>query len=446
VSGPTDRDLLARCLRALGVSRAFRAAGSTLGAIPGLEVVDVGEPVLASLLADADGRLSSAPSARPGVALLPGRRVRISSSPGEVVPAATVLDAEVLTSTVAGWGLRGPHAALELDVDLDLDAPAPPGVEPLVLDASQVPLVRLSPTLADLAMVIVVGPGVVREGQVDGVAEAARRTGARVVATPGALGVLPFADPAWAGVVGLQAEDPRLAGITDAELVVVVGVDPAEAVGVVPTDAQLLEVEPWHLAFMAHTWPEPTGTPAGGTGPGRELVEGLAAIAARGRASDAVPLHPVRALADLFEVIEPDALVLADPGPAGLWLARGVVARPAGSVVVPARPVPGSAAAGALVRGLDRRPAVALTTVPVDPVTDAFLELAAGLGVAVTCVAWGSSDPYAAASEHRERLVGALHEGGVQRVAVPVDLEATGELLDLAGPVSAWAPDLDDLS
>ena len=34
--------------------------------------------------------------------------------------------------------------------------------------------------------------------------------------------------------------------------------------------------------------------------------------------------------------------------------------------------------------------------------------------------------------------IGARHEGGVQRLGVPVDLAATRELIDLAGPVQAW--------
>jgi hypothetical protein len=444
-SDPTIADLLARCLRAAGVRRAFRADGSTLPPLAGIEVLDVGDPAMASLLADADGRLATGAGASPGLALLPGRRLRLSSSPGEEVLALPVLSADVVPSAVAGWTLEAVHAAveLEIDVDLDLGAPTPPELDPLTLDASSAPLVRLSPTLAEVSIVIVVGPGVVRDGQVDGVAEAARRTGARVVATPGALGVLPLDDPAWSGVVGLQADDPRLSGVVDAELLVLVGIDPVEAAAVVPPDAQVLEVEPWHLAFMAHTWPEREAAPLpdGDAEPRGRLVEGLAHVARAGRTSDAVPLHPVRALADLFDVVEPDALVLADAGPAGLWLTRGVRSRPAGSAVVPARDVPGFAVAGAVVAGLDHRSAVALVTAPVDPMSEALLDLGARFGVDLTCVVWDGEAAPPDASEHRERLVGARHEGGVQRVAVPVDLAATQELIDLAGPVVAWSAD-----
>ena len=54
------------------------------------------------------------------------------------------------------------------------------------------------------------------------------------------------------------------------------------------------------------------------------------------------------------------------------------------------------------------------------------------------CEVWGAEGPWASAAEHRERLVGARHEGGVQRLGVPVDLAASRELVEVAGPVLAW--------
>jgi hypothetical protein len=444
VSESTVADLLGVCLRAAGVTRAFRSGGSELPEPAGVEVIDVGPPELAVLLADADGRLAGAPAPRPGLALLPGRRLRLSSSPGEEVLAHPVLDAEVLPSAIAGWTLDAVHAALELDLDLDLDALAPRGLEPLALDASAVPLVRLSPSMADLSILLVVGPGVVRAGQIDGVAEAARRTGARVVATAGALGVLPLDDPAWRGVVGLQAGDRRLAGLDDADLVIVSGIDPAEATDVLPSDAQVLEVEPWHLGLMAHTWAETSAASRATSVEGRALVEAIADLARAGRSSDALPLNPVRALADLVDVLDPAVLLLGDPGPAGLWLSRGLLGRPVGATVVPGHPVRGFAAAGALVAGLDHRSAVAVVTAPSDPATDAVLDLAAHLGVDLTCAVWGGDASWTSASEHRERLVGARHEGGVQRIAVPVDLAVTADLVDLAGRVIAWGAGASD--
>jgi hypothetical protein len=435
VSGPSDlAGLLAACLRAAGATRAFRAAGHALPPLPGLEVVDVAEPELAVLLADADGHLARAPSPRPGVALLPGARLRLSSQPGAPSLVQRITEAEVLAPVVAGWSLGEVHAALDLELELDLRAPVPPGVDALTLTATEARLVRLSEGLAELDTVILVGPGVVRAGEVAGVAEAARHTGAPVVATAGALGVLPLTDPAWRGVVGLQARDGALAGLDASELVVAAGLDAADA-GVLPADAQVLEVEPWHLGLMAHHWSPPDRS---ARAPRRELVDGLAAVAAAGAGDERVPLHPVRALADLAGVLGPDALVVADPGPVGLWLGRGVVARPPGTAVVPSLAVRGFAAAAALVAGLDGRPAAAVVAAPSDPATDALLDLAAALGVAVVCEVWGEDATWSGPAEHRERLVGARHEGGVQRLSVPVDWAPTEELVALAGPVVAW--------
>jgi len=434
-------ELWSRCLRAAGVTRAFRAPGHALPAPAGVAVVDVPSAALAALLADADGRLAGAPSPRPGVALLDGRRVRLSSQPGDEVLAHPVGSADQLPGAVAGWTVGRVHAALELDLDLDLTAPCPPGVEPLTFEVADQRLVTLSPSLASMEIVLLVGAGVVRDGQVPGVADAARLTGARVVATPAALGVLPLDHPAWSGVVGLQAADAALSGLAAAELLVVAGLDDAEAADLLPDAAQVLEVEPWHLGLMALHWPE-AASPAAGEGDaaaGATLVGRLAELAGAHRGAEQVPLHPVRAVADLASVLDPEELVLADPGPAGLWLQRGVVARPAGSVVVPALPVHGFAAAGALVAGLDGRPAVAVVTAPTDPATDAVLDLAAALGATVVCEVWGEEADWDAPSEHRSRLVGARHEGGVQRLPVPVDLAATRELVDLAGPVTAWS-------
>jgi hypothetical protein len=437
MSGESLAGLLSRCLRAAGVTRAFRAPGHELPSPAGIEIIDVPDAALAGLLADADGRLTRSPSARPGLALLDGRRIRLSSEPGEEVLAHPVLDPDQLPGAIAGWTVGQVHAALELEIDLELADLAPEGLEPLTLAPADDRLVTLSPSLASMDTVIVVGSGVVRDAQVAGVAEAARRTGARLVATPGALGVVPLDDPAWHGVVGLQVADASMSGLEGAELVIVAGLDPAEALGVVPDGVQVLEVEPWHLGLMAHHWPDrEPGAPDDDRG--RALVDGLAALAAAGRSSSALPLHPVRAAADLAAVLDPEELLLADPGPAGLWLQRGVVARPAGSVVVPSFPVHGFAAAAALVAGLDRRPAVAVVTSPTDPATDAVLDLAASLGVTLICEVWGAESSWASASEHRERLVGARHEGGVQRLGVPVDLAATRELIELAGPVQAW--------
>ena len=432
-TGPVDAvaDLLARCLRAQGARRVFRSPDSELGELPGLEEIAVPSVEVAAVLADADGRLAAGVTAGPGVALLRGRRMRLSSQPGQRVEVQEVTDPASLPVAVAGWSLGEVHAAVELDLFVDLSAAAPAGLEPVALEAATDQLIRLSPTLADFRTVLLIGPGVVRAGHAAGVVEAARRTGAGVVTTFGAVGVMPIDDPAWLGVVGLQADDAALSGLAEAELVIAAGVDTAEVADLLPPDAQVLDVEPWHLGLMAMHWPDPEEAPSGSP-----LVEGLAALASL-PPDPTLPLGPLRATAEVLEVLPERGLIAADAGPAGLWLARGLVPSRA-QVVVPAAPAAGFAAAAALVAALDGRPTLAVTTVPTGDVTDAVVDLAAHLDLPLVLEVWGADASWDSPDEHRVRLGAALGEGGVHRLAVPVELAGTRALVELAGPVAAW--------
>jgi hypothetical protein len=432
--------LVSRCLRAAGVVRAFAAPGHGLPAPEGITIVDVPDPETAIALADADGRLSHAPHARPGLALLPDGRVRLSSQPGAIV-IAQPLSVEDIPAAIAGWSFGQIHAASEFDLPLDPDALASAELQPLVLQPSD-QLMRLSPSLSTFETTIVVGPGVVRDDQVAGVAEAAARTGARVVVTRGALGVLPLDHPAWRGVVGLQSDDAILTGLDRAELVIAAGIDPAELGSAIPIAAQVLEVEPWHLGLMAHHWPDPADPDSvGDSNLGRGLVDELASLVQTALGDSSVPLHPIRAMADVFESVPDDTLVSADPGIVGLWLARGLLSTRPGQVMVPAEAVAGFAVAAAIVTVLDGRPALAVTAAPIDSLTDALLDLAVSLDLSLVVEIWGADATLADAAEHRSRLVGADRDGGVQRLDVPIDLAATRDLLELAGTVEAWDPD-----
>ena len=430
----TVLDLLSDCLRAQGARRVFRAPGSEIPTLAGLADVEVPSDDVAVVLADADGRVATGVGAGPGVALLAGRRVRLSSQPGERVEPQQVTDPSSLPAAVAGWSLGEVHAAAELDLFVDLFAPIPPGVEALALDAASDQLITLSPTLADFHTVLLVGPGVRRAGQTPAVAEAARRTGATVVTTPGAVGSLALDDPAWGGVVGLQADDVVLSGLAEAELIIAVGVDPTEAIDLVPDGAQVLDVEPWHLALMALHWPDPTDE-----APASPLTQRLGEVASL-PPDPTLPVSPIRATIEVSEAGVEGGILAADAGPAGLWLARGL-APSAATVVVPARPARGFATAAALISGLDGRPAIAVTTAPVDPLTEALLDLAASLDVPLVLEVWGGEASWASADEHLERLEAACAADGVHRLAVPVDLSGTRVLVDVAGPVAAWSRD-----
>jgi hypothetical protein len=434
----TVAGLYSRCLRAAGVVRAFAAPGHGLPRPEGIRVIDVASAELAVLLADADGRLSRAPNARPGLALLPGPRIRLGSQPGEICDPWELDEIDALPAAIAGWSFGQVHASVEIELLLDFDAPVRADLEPITFNPSD-QLMRLSPSLAPFETFIVVGPGVVREGQAAGVLEAAERIGAGVVCTPGAFGLMPIDHPLWRGVVGLQTDDAELSGVSAAELVIIAGIDSAEIGSVISPDAQVLEVEPWHLGLMAHHWPEPD--PKQDHIIGSALVAALATVVAKGRNGVSVPLHPVRALMDVIEVLGPDAVVAVDPGPAALWMARGLVAAPAGQIIIPGLPVKGFAVAAALVAGLDDRVALAIATAPTDTCTDELLDLAAILDVAIVLEVWGSDAAWEQSSDHRAGLVGAMREDGVSVLAAPVDFGATADLIDIAGTVDAWMPD-----
>ncbi len=422
--------LVSRCLRAVGATRAFAVPGHGLEALEGLALIPVATEAAAIALADADGRLSIAPDARPGVALLPGRRVRLSSQPGEETQALSI-GVEDLPAAIAGWSLGRVFGAVEIELLADLFAEAPEGAQPLVLQRSD-QLLRLSVGLADFRTMIIVGPGVLRDGAAADVADFVTRTGAGVMTTMGAIGVVPFDHPSWCGVIGIQVDDPALGGLDACELVIAVGVDDEELGESLPMNAQLLEVEPWHLPFLAADWPaiEPIAAPS-------SLVEACAAVFGDHREATGSPLHPVRAVLDVFDAIDPDVQVYVDSGPAGFWFARGVVPMPMGRVVVPARAADGFAISAAIVSALDGNRSVAIT-MPGGLIENELLDLAASLNLGIVVEQWGDDVVGGDPSQHRANLVAAMSDSGFSVTGVSVDLAAAAELVDLAGPVVAW--------
>ena len=441
----TVGELLGRCLAALGARRVF-IAGSVADVAPstemGLELHPVGEPGLAALLAAADGRLGPGP----GVALLDGRRVLLTSAPGRYAGSLISTTSASTPGALAGWTLGLVHAAVIYDLDLDLGAPAPAGLEPVVLDDRSDDLLTLSPTLADFRTLVLVGPGVVRAGHLAGLRALAASMGCGVLNTYGAKGVFPWDDPHHFGTIGLQELDVELSGLADAELVITAGLDPTE---LAPErwsgSAQVLEVEPWQLSTLAHHWPDPGPVPEP-----PPLYRALSGALADRYPSDDVPLSPARVVADLSAALPPGGLVAADPGVAGLWVGRAFPTCQPGSVVVSSVAIPGVAAALALAAALVDRPAVAVTTDPLDPTSEAMLDLARSWGRRLVVQVWTDRDggdglassttnPTTTATDHAARLAEALTRPGVQRLDVPVTFADTARLVDAAGPVVAWA-------
>jgi thiamine pyrophosphate-dependent acetolactate synthase large subunit-like protein len=431
MSAQTVGDLLGRCLLAAGATRVFGSSASGISGVPGLGHVLVQDPALAALFADAAGRLGPGP----GVALLPGARLRLSSRPGAEAVVIDITDASQLPAEVAGWAGLAPAAAVELVLDLDLDAPAPADVEPLELGpAGNQPV--LSPTMADLRLVVLAGPGVVRAGAdaIEGLRTFAAQAGCGVLNTFGAKGVFGWDDPHHFGTIGLQSRDVELSGLGDAELIVAVGLDPDESpLGTWLPHASVLEVEPWQLAALAIRWAPPDGVPARPA-----LYHELAALAGGWYESEVVPLNPARAACDLSVVRRGDGIVVAEPGPAGLWIGRTFPTTEPGSVIVPATAAAGIAAAIATVAALGGRPALAVATSPFDPATEAVLELATAWRAGLVMCEWGADAHLPTAAEHRQLLRVALEQPEPTHVPVPIDVSLTDDLVALAGEVVAW--------
>ncbi len=434
----TIGELLGRCLAAVGADRVFGSPDSGIRRIPGLAHVSVADPELAVLLADAAGRIGRGP----GVALLPGGRLRLGSQPFALAEPIVVDDAAALPAVIAGWTFGRVHASIEIELRLDLDAPAPTDVGPIRLDDSDGEMLALSPSLASFRALVLAGPGVVRGGFVDALRAFAEQSGFGVVNTWGAKGVFPWDSPFHLGTAGLQADDFDLAGFGEAELVVVVGVDPLESPRERWAHGQILEVEPWQLAALAWRWEEPASTP-----PRPPLYTRLSAALADRYTADIVPLSPARAAGGLAAARPPGALVCADPGPAGLWVARAFPTTEPGSVVVPSIGGRGFAVAAAMVAALDERTAVAVVSDPPDPATVELLALAEHWGSTISVEVWGAdasvrsgraARPLTAASDHADRLAGSFAEPGVKLLPVPVDFDETRLLVEVAGDVVAW--------
>jgi len=334
------------------------------------------DPEVASVLADAAGRLGP----YVGAAWLPDQTLRISSRPGPPVEPVVVSEpgdvSAVLEAAVNIGGEMLPGATA-VRFDLDLDAPAVDERTRPHLGASHVGSIHV-PTAARIA--VLVGPGVVRAGAVDQLREFAERAGLPVVNTWGAKGVFDWQSPHHAGTAGLQERDFELCGFEDVDLIIAVGVDPEESPRHRWALAPVVDVDPVALAPLAAAWDRPPDTP--------ERPEIYTAMSAVVMPMFEQPGTPPHAVAQLKAALPPGGIAIADPGPAGFWVARTFPTSELGSVVVPATIAPGFAAAAAVVAGLRGRPAVAVTTAPTDETTRAVLDSAARRGVDVDLRVW----------------------------------------------------------
>jgi thiamine pyrophosphate-dependent enzyme len=281
--------------------------------------------------------------------------------------------------------------------------------------------------------VVLAGPGVLSTRSVDGLRAFAAAANVPVANTWGAKGVLPWDSPHHMGTCGLQARDFELLDFASHDAIVATGTTLAESPRERFALAPVVEIPSRDLGRLASLV-----APAADPMPTTKLYERLSAIAQPGYRDDRVPLHPARAVADLRATLTAGGVITADPGLAGLWVARTFPTTEPGTVVVPAIATPGFATALALVAALRGLPAIAATTEPLHHTTLALLELATDLGAALVVDVWSAGGPVRHAADHLEQLRAASREPGVSIIDVPVDASLTRKLVDAAGAVVAW--------
>ncbi len=399
-----------------------------------LEVVPVTGTV-APLFAAAHQRVHGARAAvhrGHGVFWLPGLdagscHIVVADSPNALVAAVPALSSS---------------GEVELRIALEPDQPVQGSVPPVparddnwIEPADE----TVAAAAAAAALVVLAGPGVIRDGAVPGLHDLAVSAGVGVLNTWGAKGVFDWRSRHHLATVGLQADDFVLSELDRADLIIATGLDPAES----PDDrwrlAPALTIAPGGLAPLAERCGSIRRQPL--TMP--PLRARLAEVTQRGWRVAASPLPPSRATMHYAECVAAGALVAADAGDAGFWVARTLGTTRLGAVIVPPTAVRGFAAACVAVSLLRRpgRPALAVIDRADADATALVVDAAAALGVGVPVEAWDPDGDRLDADAHRERLrrlvLGGVPAGGAP-CTLATDPRQLSEMIGAAGPIVAW--------
>jgi hypothetical protein len=428
VTGISAAELWRRVALVSGIEATY---GAPFG---GLDVVSVPGGV-ASLFAMAHQRVHGARAAvhrGDGVFWVPGlgdepRRTIEAESAGAVTAAIPALcSAEEVELRMA------------LDPDEMVENVLPPPVAPAANWVDPVDEL-LDAAVTASRLVLLAGPGVVMRQSVPGLHDLAVATGAGVLNTWGAKGVFDWRSRYHVATIGLQADDFVLSGLDQVDLIIATGLDQAES----PDDrwrlAPARTVPPAGLAPLAERCTDRRRVPL--TAP--PLRQRLAEVTQRGWRVDTPPLPPSRATMHYAEQVAGGALIAADAGISGYWVARTLGTTRLGAVVVPATPMPGFAAACVAVSRLRHpgRPALAVIDLAQAEATAPVVDAAARLGIGIPLEAWDPEGERLHAEAHRERL-GALLLDGVgttdQPRTVGTDPGQLSEMVEVAGPIVAW--------
>jgi len=368
-----------------------------------------------------------------GVFWIPG----VDPGPTRVIPVDTAEALAAATAALASPG--GVELGLALDAGppvpgtaLPLAAPEPNWIEP---SEDTVRSVRAADNLVVLA-----GPGVVAHGAVPGLHDLAVSTGAGVLNTWGAKGVFDWRSRHHLATIGLQADDFVLSGLERSDLIIATGLDQAESPDERWRLAPALTVPPAGLAPLAeHCGPGRTAAPLV-----PPLRARLAEVTQRGWSVGTSPLPPSRVTKHYGDCVASGALVAADAGDAGFWVARTLGTTRLGAVIVPSVATPGFAAACVAVSLLRRpgRPALAVIDLAEAEASAVIAEAAAPLGVRIPIEAWDPDGERLDAEAHGERLrrlvLGELPTGGGP-CTLATDPRQLPEIIEAAGSIAAWA-------
>jgi len=333
-----------------------------------------------------------------------------------------------------------PSGEVELHVTLDPTQPVEESTPwPRVPDDSWVvPADETVETVRSAAtLVLLAGPGIISHMAVPGLHDLAVSAGIGVLNTWGAKGVFDWRSQLHLATIGLQADDFVLSGLDEADLIIATGLDRAEC-----------PEERWRLAPALTIPPAGLAPLAERCGPDRRrpmtmppLRARLAEVTQRGWSVRGTPLPPSSATMHYAECVAAGALVAADAGNAGYWVARTLGTTRLGAVIVPSTPSPGFAAACAAVSLLRRpnRPALAVIDRAEAEATAVIVDAAAALGVRVPVEAWDPEGDRLDADAHRDRLrqlvLGALPAG---LCTLATDRHQLSEMIEAAGPIVAW--------